>query len=353
MKRPGPLPSARPARPGRREAPSAPDLEQTGPVSVAADDGHDDGVVGGGVSGLTRISRGALPSREAQQARGAAADDEDDTGRYAQGRGSHDRTEDAPEDEPIGWRDLWRASRARRRALRAEARRFTVRTRRRRWYWIGSLGAVVLLIVGTLAAAYSPLFSVREVTVVGADTVDADAIVSALDDQIGTPMPLVDHSAIRAAMLEFPLIETYQVESHPPHELVVRLVERTPVGAIATDAGYTVVDAAGVALSTREGKPEGQPVIDVGGGTSSEAFAAVGQVLRSLPSSLRKQVTEVTASSPHDVTITLGASNASVVWGNASDSALKAVVLEDVMADRPADGVQEYDVSSPNAVVVR
>ncbi|WP_240424057.1 FtsQ-type POTRA domain-containing protein [Microbacterium halotolerans] len=321
---------------------------------AANEEDRDDGVVGGGVSGLTRFSRVGPPSRESNEARGAAAvDDEDDAGRSAQRRRSRDEPGDDADDEPIGWRDLWRASRARRRALRAEARRFTARTRRRRWYWISSLGAVALLIVGTLAAAHSPLFAVRDITVIGADAVDADAIVSALDDQIGTPMPLVDHSAIRAAMLEFPLIETYQVESHPPHELVVRLVERTPVGAIATDAGYTVVDAAGVALTTREGKPEGQPLIDVGDGTSSEAFAAVGQVLRSLPASLRKQVTEVTASSSQDVTLTLGASNASVVWGNASDSALKAIVLEEVMADRPADGVQEYDVSSPNAVVVR
>ncbi|MGO1770485.1 MAG: FtsQ-type POTRA domain-containing protein [Microbacterium sp.] len=263
---------------------------------------------------------------------------------------------EGPGDEDLrisGWRDVWKASRARRRALRAESRRFTARTRRRRWYWFGSLAAVVLLVAGTFGAAYSPLFAVRDVQVVGAERTDADEISSALDDQIGTPMPLVDHSAIRAALLEFPLIETYQVESRPPHELVVRIVERTPVGVTTSDAGYTVVDAAGVALATREEQPNGYPVIDVDGGTSSDAFQAVGQVLRSLPASLRERVSEATATTPEDVTLTFGASGARVVWGNAEQSARKALVLRTIMKKRPPAEVSEYDVSSPEAVVVR
>ena len=38
----------------------------------------------------------------------------------------------------IGVRDVWRAARARRKALRAEVRRFTVRQRRRRMVWTGA-----------------------------------------------------------------------------------------------------------------------------------------------------------------------------------------------------------------------
>lgn len=259
--------------------------------------------------------------------------------------------DDAPED--IGVRDVWAAARARRRALRAEVRRFTARQRHRRMLWIGVAGAVILLVLGTLGAAYSPLFAVQRVQVVGTAGLDAGTIEAALSDQIGVPLPLVDSSAVKAALVQFPLVETYTLEARPPHELVVRIVERTPIGSLRSAAGYTLLDAAGVALSTTDEPPTGHPVIEVTGGVGSPAFTAVGTVFRALPESIRAQVTEMTATTPNDVTLILGGPGTSVVWGNADDSEYKAVVLETSMAARPPEGVYTYDVSSPGAVVVR
>ncbi|MGX1702330.1 FtsQ-type POTRA domain-containing protein [Microbacterium sp. NPDC055357] len=258
---------------------------------------------------------------------------------------------DAP--DGIGVRDVWAATRARRRALRAEVRRFTARQRRRRAVWISAVASVVLLAAATVGAAYSPLFAVEQVTVVGASQLDAAAVEDALSGQIGTPLASVDESRVKAALVGFPLVETYTLEARPPHELVVRIVERTPVGYIETSAGFTLVDAAGVALSTAPSPGEGAPVLTVRGGADSSAFRAVGLVMRTLPESIRAQVTAVTATSPDDVRLSLGGSNAMVVWGSADDSAMKAVVLETAMAARPPDTVVEYDVSSPAAVVIR
>lgn len=261
----------------------------------------------------------------------------------------------APDAAPgsIGWREVWRAARARRRALRAEVRRFTVRQRRRRAGWLGAAAAVVVLALGTLGAAYSPLFAVETITIVGASQLDEAQVEAALADQRGTPIPLVDESAVKAALIAFPLVESYTLEARPPHELVVRIVERTPIGVIETRAGATVVDAAGVALSTSTDPPAGLPVLDIRGGVGSDAFAAAGQVMHSLPDAIRSQVTVVSANTPDDVTLTLGGTNTDVVWGSAEQSAKKAVVLEKIMAARPPASVREYDVSSPNAVVVR
>ncbi len=260
----------------------------------------------------------------------------------------------APEPEtPMGLRDVWRASRARRRALRAEVRRFTVRQRRRRMLWLGAAGALVLLVLGTVGAAYSPLFAVERIEVVGTTTLDANAVAQALGGQQGTPLALVDSSAVKAALVQFPLVESYTIEARPPHDLVVRIVERTPVGVLSSAAGYTVVDAAGVALSTTPDPPAGQPTLKITGGTSSPAFRAAGTVVRSLPADIRAQVTEVTASTPDDVTLTLGGANASVVWGDAEHSAQKALNLARMMQSRPPADVSTYDVSSPDVVVVR
>ena len=244
--------------------------------------------------------------------------------------------------------DVWRAARARRKALRAEIRRFTQRSRRRRLIWLCAIGAVVLLIGGSVAAAYSPLFAVEKITVAGASTLDATAVEAALDDQLGTPLALVSESEVKAALIAFPLIETYALEAKPPHDLVVRIVERTPIGVIESGAGFTLVDAAGVALSTTQDRPEGQPVIAVDGGIESAAFESVGLVVRSLPADVRALVTDVSASTLDDVTLTLS-SGLTVVWGSAEKSVEKARTLSSAMQANP--NARSIDVSSPDVVV--
>lgn len=245
-------------------------------------------------------------------------------------------------------RDVWRAARARRKTLRAEIRRFTQRSRRRRIIWLAAIGAVVLLIGGSVATAYSPLFAVEKVTIVGTTTLDPDALETALGDQIGTPLALVSESDIKAALVAFPLIETYALEAKPPHELAVRIVERTPIGVVESDAGFTLVDAAGVTLATTSTQPEGQPLLRVSGGIDTDAFESVGLVVRSLPAEVRSAVTEVTASTLDDVTLKLS-SGLTVVWGSAELSVEKAHSLSGAMTANP--NARSIDVSSPEVIV--
>ncbi len=368
MRRPGPIPAEEAARPeparrparGRSADASASRVSAAEPTAESADDTAVDELFGGPdllpaprplgsparpapsatATAPTRPRVDTPAGRPAVDGRpggiGPAADDDDDSAA-----------------DGIGVRDVWAAARARRRALRAEVRRFTVRQRRRRLLWGVSLAALLLLVLGTIGAAYSPLFAVDKVSVVGTSSLDAATVETALAGQLGTPLPLVDSSAVKAVLVAFPLVESYTLEARPPHELVVRIVERTPIGSIQSSAGYTLVDAAGVALSTTPEPPPGHPVIDAAGGVGSDAFDAVGTVFRSLPADIRAQVTDMTATTANDVTLTLGGTGTEVVWGNADDSAYKAVVLAKAMTARPPDGVSSYDVSSPNAVVMR
>ncbi len=329
MRRPSPLPPpggepAAPARAGSVMSAGSPDRSGE---AVAARDEDDLAPV------IPMAAPTALP--------GTDGDRVDEGGSAARSR------------EDVRWRDVWRAARARRKALRGEVKRFTVRQRRRRLLWLGAAASVVLVAAGTTGAAYSPLFAVETITVVGADELDADVVADALSSQLGTPLPLVDESAVKAALITFPLVESYALEARPPHDLVVRIVERTPIGLIRSAAGYTLVDAAGVALSTTERAVSGVPVITVTGGTGSTAFEAIGQVMRSLPDDILDRVTAVSASTPDDVTLTLGGTNTDVVWGSAEDSAMKALVLATAMEARPPKSVSVYDVSSPDAIVIQ
>lgn len=252
-----------------------------------------------------------------------------------------------------GWGDVWRASRAHRKALRKEVRRFTVRSRRRRLAWIISLSAVVAVVAGSFAVANSPLFAVEKITVVGTTSLDAATVQQALDGAMGAPLAAVDRDAVRESLGEFPAIETYSLEARPPHELVVRIVERTPVGVITAPDGYALVDGAGVTLATSATPPAGQPLISAEGGVEGKAFRAIGTVIRSLPASIRAQVSAASATTAYDVTLTLAATATTIVWGGAEDSAKKALVLEDIMVARPPAQVSVYDVSSASNVIVR
>jgi cell division protein FtsQ len=255
-----------------------------------------------------------------------------------------------PRDARSARRALAAAARERRRYERQEVRRFTRRSRRRRITWAVVVGAVVALVVVIVAGAYSPLMALREVRIEGAQRIPAAEVQAAFTGMIGTPLPLIEPSEVQEALEAFPLIETYATETIPPGTLVVRIVERTPVGVIDTGSGLELVDAAGVVIERPAERPEGQPLIEVDGGIADEGFRAVAAVVRSLPADVRAQLTRATAETADDVRLEL-ASGARVVWGSAEDSAFKATVLARLMGAAPPDSVSLYDVSAPSSAV--
>nr|WP_082510000.1 FtsQ-type POTRA domain-containing protein [Leifsonia sp. Leaf325] len=237
------------------------------------------------------------------------------------------------------------AKRDRKRYERAEVRRFTAASRRRRRTWLISGGALLAMVLVVAGTAFSPMMALRVVTVEGAERVAPTQIVTALSDQLGTPLPLIDLAAVREKLSGMTLIQSYSTESHPPDTLVIRIIERDPIGARATDAGFDLVDSAGVVISSSPERPAGYPLLDT---PTPTALAAAGEVVRALPADLRASLDSVTAGTRDDVTLQL-AGGPSVVWGSADDSVIKATVLARLLAVAP--GAANYDVSSPSSPV--
>lgn len=258
-------------------------------------------------------------------------------------------TFEAPETKEASAADVRRATKQRRRALRGEIRRFTKDSRRRRRIRIGVVGAVLALVAGTLFVAYGPVFSVRQITVLGANQMDPGDIEAALSSQRGVPLARVDDKAVKASLSKFALIESYWLEARPPHELIVRIVERTPIGVIETANGYSLVDAAGVVLESYEQRPPGRALLITTGDSSDAAFVALAQALRSLPEELLGNIDRATAANTYDISFVL-TSGVNVFWGSAEDSTLKALVLTQTIAKLPQ--AQSIDVSAPEAVVI-
>jgi cell division protein FtsQ len=243
------------------------------------------------------------------------------------------------------------ARRARKRYERDEVRRFTWRARRRRRAWLAGVGVAAALALFTAVGAFSPLMALRTIEVTGTSRIPAEQLQAALADQLGTPLPLLDAGEIKAELATFTLIQSYVTEARPPDTLVVRVVERQPVGVIPSAAGFDLVDAAGVVIQSTSERPEGYPALNAGG-VGSPGFRAAAEVVSALPDSIRSQLDTVTAATTDDVTLGL-AGGAKVVWGSAEKSDYKAVVLGALMVGHPVGSVDEYDVSSPDSAVLR
>jgi len=203
-------------------------------------------------------------------------------------------------------------------------------------------------------AVFSPLLSLREITVDGTSRVDKADVLEAVDGQLGTPLALIDLARIEDELSAFPLIRSFVTETVPPNTLVIHIVERQPVGVIATATGFQLIDPAGVVVQTAATRPDDVPLIEVAGEakTGDAAFESTVEVLLALPNDLLARVDTITASTKDDVSFELRGAKQRIVWGSVDESAKKARVLEVFLSTNKTKAFKEYDVSSPDAVVV-
>lgn len=259
-----------------------------------------------------------------------------------------------PDDASAARKKLAQATKARKTFEREEVRRFTAHLRRRRAAWLSALGTFTALLLFVAVGAFTPVMALQEISVVGASRVPIAQILASLQGEIGKPLPLVNFGAVRDAVAAQPLIKSYSTESLPPHTLLIRIVERVPVGYLTSDGGFTLVDPAGVVIEKSAERTAGYPLFVVtGNSTDSPGFQAGIDVLMALPSSLAGTVDQVIATTADDVVIVLADSGARVFWGGPDNAALKSRVLAALIASSPVGTVSEYDVSSPKTAVVR
>ncbi len=234
-----------------------------------------------------------------------------------------------------------------RRARKREARRFTAGARRRRWV-VAAAAVLTLFVVTPMVLAMSPLFAVRSVQIDGATPSVERELQVRLAPVIGTPIALVDDSALRRAITGVVDVATYTVADLPPDRIAVRIVQRVPVGQVRSAGEYRVVDAAGVVLRTSSARVGGLPVVST---ADAAAFAAVSAVLAGMPAALRAETRTASAASADDVRLVL-TDGKRVVWGSPADGAAKAGALQAALV-RAAKHASVIDVSAPGVVAVR
>jgi len=212
----------------------------------------------------------------------------------------------------------------------------------------------VVFVTLIAVAVWSPLLALKEITIVGANRVDAAAVHEAIDGQLGTPLALVDLDRLTDELAAFPLIRSFTTESVPPHTLVVTIVERQPVGLVADGSQFAVVDPAGIVIEHVATRTPGLPVIAAGDASiGNPAFASAVEVLIALPPELLAQVDTITATTKDDVTFVLAGDVQAVTWGSVDRSEFKARVLATLLTTQAPTARVEFDISAPDAPVVR
>lgn len=250
--------------------------------------------------------------------------------------------------------DLRADARARRRAERAEVKRFTRRARHRRLALAAVAGTILTLVGLILTAIYSPLLSLRTVTVDGTARVDAAEVAAAVEEQLGTPLALLDYDRITTNLGAFPLIRSYVTEIVPPDTLLVHISEREPVGTIEVGGRFRLVDPAGITLEESAERIPGVPLIELAeANTESAAFRSMVEVLLSLPGELLAQVDRISAHTQDDVVLVLDGVGQQVRWGSADESERKAVLLAALIGQIDPGRAGVFDVSAPTNGIFR
>ena len=238
--------------------------------------------------------------------------------------------------------------------LSPEAARFRAYSRRRRAILLSVVGSFMALVLLMLAAMFTPMLAVETIKVTGLNRLKEAQIQRALKDQLGTPLPMVSAEEVGKSLSPYTLIESFSITSRPPHTLQVAITERSPICVVNLGGVPYLFDPAGVRIGKASDKDQYPKLTINGNPSTSREFALAIDVLLALPVSLLPRVESIDAKSKDNVTMVLrGAAGQQIVWGDASDSVLKSKVLAALIKNHKKSDRVTFDVSSPQAPVVR
>lgn len=224
--------------------------------------------------------------------------------------------------------------------------RATLRRRRRRTnrIYLGLGIALVVLLIGYVALYFLPVFSVRDVRVVGTRTIPTEAVTERAAVAPGTPLLQVDTHAVARRVAGIPRVDQVTVTRDYPSGLRIDLVERTALVVVEVDGVQHLVDGQGIDFGQGEAPP-GTPLLTVGEDARSDLPAMVrdlATVFAEVRGTAGQEITAVEVKTPASIVLTL-LDGRIVEWGAAGRDHEKAVALQMVL-EQPG---QVWNVSNP------
>jgi len=217
-----------------------------------------------------------------------------------------------------------------------------------------SVGSIAILLVIVAVATFSPALAIKEIYVTGTERIKPELISKALQEHIGTPLPLIDEQEIAQSLASFALIESFSATAVPPNGLQVKISERQAISVVTVKGERWLFDPAGVRVASATGSDTLPEILISEDPKNSQRYRNAIDVLLALPEDLLDEVEFIEARSKDDVQMSLRSSrDQRIIWGDSSESVLKSKVLQALMLNHRKTQSVTFDVSSPNAPVVR
>jgi cell division protein FtsQ len=227
--------------------------------------------------------------------------------------------------------------------VRPRLQRRRRQTRRQRAKLAGLVAAIVALLVAAIwLAVFSPVFAADRVEVSGVHQLTVEEVTTAAAVPLGEPLLRLDVDAIHDRVAALAPVDQVTVSRRWSGVVAIAVVERTPVYGLVSPNGISLVDRSGLIYYDVAEPPVGLLLVTMPEPTD-RLRADTATVVAAWPESLRVAVAQLTVTSSDHIELTL-ITGATVFWGSADQSDLKAEVAATLVATVPAS---YYDVSAP------
>ena len=232
-------------------------------------------------------------------------------------------------------------------------RRFARRQWARRWlslrYVLVALVAVALVAASIHLVFFSARLQVARVEVVGNHLLSDAQVRERADVPLGEQLALVDLDRAAARVGSMAEVRSVDVTRSWPDGVRIEVVERTAVAVVEIAGRLRGLDNDGVVFREFRTAPRGMPRIRPGADAGTDALKEAATVVSALPEDLSTRVDHVEVATVDQITLVLR-DGRQVMWGSAEESALKAEVIDPLLAAQEAS---VYDVSVPGNPTVR
>ncbi|MDY3125675.1 FtsQ-type POTRA domain-containing protein [Bifidobacterium mongoliense] len=255
-------------------------------------------------------------------------------------------------------------------AARPKVVDFSARLRERRmarirgWAVRAGVALLVLAVLGGLiwTLFFSPVLRLESDRIEvhgGNEWVSGQRIKEIAAKQSGRSLLLVSTSEVTAQLGDIPGVSAAKADKRYPRGMSVTITAQKPAAMLkASDDDLTAVDDRGRILNSVKGaSASGIPVIEVSNvndGLRDRAVLAASKILGDLPEQMRHRISKVSARTQDSITTELDDGRYAVLWGDASDLALKQAVVDKIVNDPTKIGDKhQVDVSAPLRPIIK
>jgi cell division protein FtsQ len=202
----------------------------------------------------------------------------------------------------------------------------------------------------TYLFAWSPVFSVRTISTVGAPKeVSTAALIAKSDIYIGEKLSRIEPRSIERSLGELSWVSKVSVDRNWIKGVVtIEIVPRIPVGIYKGKA----IDSSGTLFELPGKNPQGLPVVSA---ASPELGLEAIALFTNLPAEVRERTISVSAPNANAISSwqEQKSRKLKITWGSSRDLDLKVTVLQALLELPENKAIKRVDLSAPHAPIVK